>query len=321
MSFQTINVTVSSIKALTSDIREVRLSSSDGRMLPEYGPGAHTMLFIRDKDGVLLVRHYSLIGGDSQDDPCNIWRIAVKREEYGQTSNYIHDYLHLGQQIQVSVPINAFPLERNDAPTLLIAGGIGITPILSMLRSLRKRNKPVRVIYCGQNAESMAYHKDVQILSGDNAEFVFTQNGQRLQFEQLFTELSTDSHVYICGPLAMVEACISAAKQHNWPLTQLHYELFLADNPLRDGFDVCLQKSGKIIHVQGNTSILDALNNANVEVLWDCRRGECGVCVQHIVSADGPVIHRDVCLDDDDKTGSMCICVSRLKGKKITLDL
>lgn len=321
MAFQTINVTVSSIKALTADIREVRLSSIDGRMLPEYGPGAHTMLFLRNEEGILLVRHYSLIGGDTQDDPCSIWRIAVKREQYGQTSNFIHDFLQPGQQIQVSVPINAFPLERNNSPALLIAGGIGITPILSMLRSLTKRNKPVRVMYAGLNAESMAYHEEVLALSGINAEFFYSEKGQRLQFEHLFAEVATDTHVYICGPLAMVEACISAARQHNWPLQQLHYELFLADNPLRDGFDVCLQKSGKIIHVQGNTSILDALNNANIDVLWDCRRGECGVCVQHIVNADGPVIHRDVCLDDDDKADSMCICVSRLKGKKITLDL
>lgn len=269
MAFQTINVTITSIKVLTTDIREVRLSSSDGQALPEYGPGAHTMLFLRDTEGTLLVRHYSLIGGDTQDDPRNIWRIAVKREQYGQTSNYIHRQLQPGQRVQVSVPINAFPLERNTSPTLLIAGGIGITPILSMLRSLTKRSMPVRMIYCGLNAENMAYHDDVRMLSGVDAEFFYSEKGQRLRFDHLFAELATDSHIYICGPLAMVEACLSAAKQYNWPLQQLHYELFLADNPLRDGFDVCLQKSGKTIHVHGNTSILDALNNANIDVLWE----------------------------------------------------
>lgn len=323
MAFQTINVTVSSVKAVTADVREVRLSSSEGQPLPEYGPGAHIMLFLRDAEGTLLVRHYSLIGGDTQDDPRSIWRIAVKREQFGQTSNYIHTELQPGMNVQVSVPVNAFPLERNNAPTLLIAGGIGITPILSMLRSLTKRNKPVRMIYCGLNAQSMAYHNEVQILAGDKAEFLYAEQEQRLQFDQLYQTLPADTHIYICGPLPMIEACIAAAKQSNWPLQQLHYELFLANNPLRESFDVYLQKSHKTIHVHGNTSILDALNNANIDVLWDCRRGECGVCAQHVIDADGPIIHRDVCLDDDDKnkSASMCICVSRLKGKKITLDL
>lgn len=323
MAFQTINVTVSSLKTLTADIREVRLSSLEGQPLPEYGPGAHTMLFLRDAEGALLVRHYSLIGGDTQDDPRNCWRIAVKHEQFGQTSGFIHNQLQTGQPLQVSVPVNAFPLERNDAPTLLIAGGIGITPILAMLRSLTKRHKPVRMLYSGFNAQSMAYHDVVSTLTQGKAEYFYSEQQQRLQFPLLFQQLAANTHVYICGPLAMVEACIEAAKQCNWPPSQLHYELFLADNPLREGFDVYLQKSHKTIHVPGNTSILDALNNANVDVLWDCRRGECGVCVQHIVAADGPIVHRDVCLDDDDKnnSASMCICVSRLKGKKITLDL
>lgn len=323
MAFQTINVTVSSVKAVTTDVREVRLSSSEGQLLPEYGPGAHTMLFLRDDDGTLLVRHYSLIGGDTQDDPRNVWRIAVKREQYGQTSNYIHTQLQPGMSVQVSVPVNAFPLERNNAPTLLIAGGIGITPILSMLRSLTKRSKPVRMIYCGLNDQNMAYHNEVRTLTKSKAEFLYSEQQQRLHFSQLFNEISSDTHIYICGPLPMIESCITAAKQFNWPLQQLHYELFLANNPLRDGFDVYLQKSRKTVHVHGNTSILDALNNANIDVLWDCRRGECGVCAQHIIDADGPIVHRDVCLDDDDKnkSASVCICVSRLKGKKITLDL
>lgn len=323
MAFQTINVTVSSVKAVTADIREVKLSSSEGQPLPEYGPGAHTMVFLRNAEGTLLVRHYSLIGGDTLDDPRNVWRIAVKREQFGQTSNYIHTDLQPGMNVQVSVPVNAFPLERNNAPALLIAGGIGITPILSMLRSLTKRNKPVRMIYCGLNAQGMAYHDEVQTLAGDKAEFFYAEQEQRLQFDQLYKTLPADTHIYICGPLPMIEACITAAKQFNWPLHQLHYELFLANSPLRDGFDVYLQKSHKTIHVPGNTSILDALNDANVDVLWDCRRGECGVCAQHVINADGPIIHRDVCLDDDDKnkSASMCICVSRLKGKKITLDL
>lgn len=323
MAFQTINVTVSSLKDLTVDIREVRLSSTEGQPLPEYAPGAHTMLFLRDTDGTLLVRHYSLIGGDTQDDPRNIWRIAVKREPHGKTSGYIHHQLQPGQRVQVSVPVNAFALERNNAPTLLIAGGIGITPILSMLRSLTKRNKLVHMLYCGFNAQSMAYHDEVNHLTHGQAEFYYTEQHQRLQFGQMFADLATNTHIYICGPLAMVESCIAAARQYHWPQSQLHHELFLADNPLREGFDVYLQKSRKTIHVSGNTSILDALNNANIDVLWDCRRGECGVCAQHVINADGPIIHRDVCLDDDDKniSASMCICVSRLKGKKITLDL
>ncbi|WP_336749708.1 PDR/VanB family oxidoreductase [Pantoea vagans] len=323
MAFQTINVTVSSVKAVTEDIREVRLSSSEGQSLPEYGPGAHTMLFLRDAEGTLLVRHYSLIGGDTQDDPRNVWRIAVKREQFGQTSNYIHTQLKPGMNVQVSVPVNAFPLERTNAPTLLIAGGIGITPILSMLRSLVKRSKAVRMIYCGLNPQSMAYHNEVKTLTDNQAQCLYAEDKQRLQFGQLFSDLPPETHIYICGPLPMIEACISAAKQCNWPLQQLHYELFLANNPLRDSFDVYLKKSAKTIHVHGNTSILDALNNANIDVLWDCRRGECGVCTQHVIDADGPIIHRDVCLDDDDKnkSASMCICVSRLKGKKITLDL
>ena len=186
MAFQTINVTVSSVKAVTADIREVQLSSSEGQPLPEYGPGAHTMLFLRDADGTLLVRHYSLIGGDTQDDPRNVWRIAVKREQFGQTSNYIHTQLEPGMNVQVSVPVNAFPLERNNAPTLLIAGGIGITPILSMLRSLTKRSKPVRMIYCGLDDKSMAYHTEVDTLTKSQAEFLYSEKDQRLQFDNLF---------------------------------------------------------------------------------------------------------------------------------------
>ncbi|WP_314141059.1 PDR/VanB family oxidoreductase [Buttiauxella noackiae] len=325
MAFKQIEVEVVAVRELTPSIREYQFATPDKTPLPEYTAGAHITLFLDNREGGLFVRHYSLLGGDGiSDDARYLYRIAVQREPQGTVSGWIHQHLLPGCRLRVSVPVNAFALERTTQPVLLIAGGIGITPVFSMMRSLMKRHKPFSLLYCGRTAGSMAFHDDISRLIPGRVHFHYSQKAGRIDLHTLLGTLAPETAIYICGPSSLIDGVCAAARERNFPQENLHYECFapavMSEN---QPFEVELKRSGRIIPIASNTSILDALNAAKVDVLWDCRRGECGLCEQAVISADGPLVHQDHYLSEEEKQSgeSMCICVSRLRGKRLVLDL
>jgi ferredoxin-NADP reductase len=317
-------VEVTSIRQLTDRIREYRLTSVDRRPLPEYGPGAHVAVHTLSVERGLIVRHYSLLGGDDQgDDPRHTYRIAVQREAHARGSAHIHATFELGTRLEIGPPVNNFPLGRRDKNLLLLAGGIGITPIFSMARSLARRDCSFKVVYAGRNRAAMAYRHELERMAGSRLRIHCSDSAGALDLEVLLREQPADTVVYVCGPSSMVGAVQATAAKMGWEPDRVRSELFgAAFSAASHAFDVHLVRSGRTVHVSADASILDALTSAGVPVLSDCRRGECGLCPLPVVSSDGDLQHNDRYLSDEEKAAGeqICICVSRTCGRELVLD-
>ena len=324
MARSNFSVEVARVRPLTERISEYLLKSVDGQPLPEYGPGAHIAVHTVSPERGLMVRHYSLIGGDdSEHDARDTYRIAVQRELHQRGSAHIHASFRPGVRVEIGPPINDFPLDRRAARVLLIAGGIGITPILSMARSLARRRRPFEVVYAGRESVVMAYHDALADIAGDSAAFHYSDTAGQLDLVDVLARQPAQTQVYVCGPTPMVAATHAAARELGWDPARVRSENFgVAQSANARAFDVRLARSGRTVHVSEDASILDALNAAGVPVLWDCRRGECGLCPLNVVSSDGAIEHRDHYLSDEEKAAgdTLCICVSRTAGSELVLD-
>jgi vanillate O-demethylase ferredoxin subunit len=306
---------------LTPHVREWVLRACDGRALPYWDAGAHIEVHLSDDARGTLVRHYSLVG--CLDDHPGCYRIAVKRHDRGRVSAALHAHAVAGTRLRISHPKNHFPLDHRDAHSLLIAGGIGVTPIMPMVRSLVQRRRSFEVLYVGREPGEMAYLDALRRLAGPCLQVHTTEAGMRPHFAALLSRQPAATRVYACGPQAMNGAIASAAGQLGWAENRVLSEHFTAGVRADDrAFDVELRRSGRMVHVGAGASILDALCAAGADVLWDCRRGECGLCVQQVLSADGPIDHRDRCLSDTERAAAdaLCICVSRLRGTRLVID-
>lgn len=320
-----IDVIVRQVRPLTPRVSEYVLGTPDGEKLPAYEAGAHIEIHFALPDSGPMVRHYSLIGGRLlADDAPDTFRIAIQREDRRRGSAFLHQHLQVGTHVQVSAPLNNFPIDRRGSKSLLIAGGIGITPIMAMLRSVSHRSAPFALIYAGRSVLDMAYHDEAMALAGEHGRIhLGGAVGGRLDFLALLSTQPPATIAYVCGPSSMVDAVRRAAQQLAWDPQRVRSELFTA-GPSGDevAFDVDLVKSGRRVHVGRDTTILDALMAAGMHPLHDCRRGECGLCPITVVESDGPITHRDRYLSGEERASqrTLCICVSRIQGSRLVLD-
>lgn len=318
------DVQVTAVRQLSDRVREYLLSTVNGSPLPSYSAGSHVALRTVSPERGLIVRHYSLVGGGNlQDDARNTYRIAVQREDHARGSAHIHATFEVGTRLQIGPPINNFPLDRRDQNVLLIAGGIGITPIFSMARSLQRRRCDYRVFYAGRRAAGMAYRAELAELAGERAVFHSSDTQGHPDIEALLRRQPEGTCVYVCGPQSMIEATHAAAARLGWPPERVRSEMFTAAiSGEAKPFVVELKRSGKTVEVGSDVSILDALLADGVPLLWDCRRGECGLCPLPVVSAEGGIEHHDHYLTAEEKASdeTLCICVSRARGHRLVLD-
>ena len=315
-----LEVVVQSVRTLTGKVLEYTLTRADGTPLPKYEAGAHIELYLELKDGP-VTRHYSLVGGSAQGNYC----IAVLRSTRQRGSAWLHAHAIVGTRLMVSRPKNHFLLDRRSSKSLLIAGGIGITPVLSLLRSLVLRSRAFELLYAGHDEPNMAYLPEVRQLAGERARIHFTglQGSQRPDLQDLLAAQPPDATVYVCGPASMIKSTYQAAAALGWAKDRVRSELFTPP-PTGDEvpFVLDLKKSGLRLQVGQHTSILEAMTAAGLHPLFDCRRGECGLCPLPVLQADGPLEHRDTYLSGDEKASgqSLCICVSRVRGPRLVLD-
>ena len=197
--------------------------------------------------------------------------------------------------LEIKLPKNAFPMATDANHSILIAGGIGITPILSMLYSLVSKK------------QSFEIHYSARKLSG-------------LALKRLLATPKSNVHVYVCGPRGMINAVREISAEQGWPSSHIHFESFGAQ-PLPNDRPILihLAKSNKTIIVPAKNTILDSLLEAGVNVPHDCKRGECTMCTTRVI--EGEVDHRDLCLSSEEKKSSMCVCVSRALSEELKLDL
>lgn len=325
MNPKLFEVKVVQVRQLTPRVREYLLTTVSGSALPTWTAGAHIALHLTSPTRGLVVRHYSLIGGDGlQDDAPNTYRIAVQREEHGFGSNLIHESFKAGTTLRIGPPVNSFALDRDASKVLLLAGGIGITPLVPMARSLIRRKREFQFVYSGRSVVQMAYAQSLQDICGAALRLQCSDTDGMLDIRALLAQQDSDTQVYVCGPTPFIDAAIKAAKDLNWPESRLRSEAFISSVLAGDTpFKAILQRSGKEVKVRGDESLLDALSHARIPVFWDCRKGECGLCVTKVLSHEGTLQHRDRYLTSEEKKAgqSMCLCVSRTNGKSLVLDL
>lgn len=299
-------------------VKEFRLRRVDGAPLAPWSAGAHIVLGFTPADGTTLERHYSLVGAPGATTE---YRIAVLREENGKGgSRYLHDEIGVGTPIELSGPFNSFPLSSKCARIVLIGGGIGITPIVSMAHELAALDIPFELHYLARSATRLVLLDELCAIRGATITTHVSEGSARADLGAILGRYTEDAEVYACGPPALLQGIASTAPALGWPAHALHFESFgMRVDPRDLPVTVELAQSQLSVTVAPGTSILDALIAADVFVAYDCKRGECGSCFTQVVS--GTPLHRDVCLTPAQRAIGMCTCVSWASSERLVLDL
>lgn len=316
-----LRLAVRHIESLTPSVKLFRLASAEASALPLFTAGSHIKVQVILPDGRNDERSYSLVNSHDQHGE---YVIAVQHEPAGRGGSAFMHGLAVGNLITSAIPSNDFTLATGATLHVLIAGGIGITPILSMAHALRMAGQPFEFHYVARTTESMAFRHEVGSISNDRAHLCFDHGdpARGLKIGEIVGAPQQGRHVYVCGPRGMINAVLQAAEVRGWPRSHVHFESFGPSVQTGDGsIEVMLQRSGRTISVPPRQSILEALLAAGVDHPYDCKRGECSTCQVDVV--EGIPDNRDHCLFGPkyDAGKVMCICVSRSKTSKLVLDL
>lgn len=307
---------VHDIRDVAPSIREFTLVPQDGAF-DRFAPGSHVEVGVLI-DGQPQARSYSLVGeGDAGQ-----YRIAVRLAPDGRGGSRAMWSLKPGARLEVSSPASLFDIDFTRPDYCLIAGGIGITPMLGIAAALKRRGVRAPLHYCVTSRAAAAYLDDLAVLLDKDLIVHASDEGHRLDLGATFAALPEGAMAVVCGPLRLLEAARHAFAAAGRPSSDLRYETFGSSGLLPTvEFRVRVKDGGEEIVVPPNRSMLDALNAAGHEVMSDCERGECGVCAIDVVEVQGAIDHRDVFFSDHQKQESrkICPCVSRARGV-VTVD-
>ncbi len=311
---------VRSITYLAEAVNGYELVDPRGRDLPRFGAGAHVAV----RHGAGAVRDYSL-----WNDPAERRRycIAVLREREGEGSRHWHEAVRVGDMVEASMPRNNFPLAEGAAHYLLLAGGIGITPIMAMIAELRRRRADFLLHYCTRSPEAAAFRDELDLLAAQGRVRFHHDGGdpaRGLDIAAALRDPKPGTHLYYCGPAGMMRAAAAAAA--DWPPGTVHCEYFTgpaarAPEPLGEDrpFRVRLARSGGDYDIAAGETIIDGLRRRGVPVRASCELGYCGTCLTPYLA--GEPDHRDQILSDADRRRYVLICCSRSKTPVLDLDL
>lgn len=304
------------MRDLAPDIRLFEIEPTTPVKTPP--PGSHINVSVTI-DGQTDTRSYSLIGTAAD----GVYRIAVKRLKDSRGGSAYMWGLAPGARLRISDPQNLFELALGRPDYLLIAGGIGITPIHGMALTLAGRGAKLRMLYACRQRDELVFADDLRQQLGGRLETFIDLEGQRMDLAAAIDGLAADGELYMCGPIGLMEAVRRQWQQRGRPMERLRFESFGNSGRFApEAFTVTIPRLGRTITVPENRSMLDALEAVGVELLSDCRRGECGLCAVDILAVDGEVDHRDVFFSDGQKAENhkLCACVSRVARGGITID-
>ena len=312
-SQQTHLVTVDRITTLSPTVREFTLRPDGGA--PGYAPGSHLPVEVPVGERRTVPRHYSLVGlpGDG------VWRIAVKHLPHGRGGSRAMWRLEEGDRLRVGAPASHFELDHRATEVLLLAAGIGVTPLVGMAQTLAaRRGVQVRMVQLARSAEELVFSEQLAAVLGDRLCTVVTGAGQPLDLAGAFAALSAQAQCYVCGPAGLMEHARQTWVQAGRAPVDLRFETFgTSGTQPAQAFTVKLPRHGLTLDVPADSTLLEALERAGVEVLADCRRGECGLCALDVLAVEsGTIDHRDVFFSVAQRAAGhqLCACVSRLSG-------
>lgn len=301
------------------DIAVLTFETMDGAVLPAATPGAHIDLHLPGG----MVRQYSLL-----TPFCTPSRqvIAVKRQADGRGgSRALHDVSKVGDAVEASAPRNHFPLDLHAAHPVLLAGGIGITPLFAMYEHLRASGRSAQLHYWCRSAAHALFHD--RLVDAPGVRLHFSGDKPRGAWQSLSSvveNLPAGADIYCCGPQTMmneVSSLVEARRGVSLHLEHFHRVAVVAPADEAIGFEVTLARSGKTFAVQPGRTILDVLKDASVDVAYSCEEGVCGACETRLL--DGVPIHRDAVYSvaDHERRGTVMICCAGSRSKRLVLDL
>lgn len=315
----TLALVITSVRQLTPKIRAYELRAADGGELPQVQAGAHIQLPVRLNTGELSLRHYSISSNPRRRD---CYEIAVLHEPAGQGGSvFIHQHYQLGLQLLIEPPQNYFPLREQASHSVLIAAGIGITPIKAMAQTLKAQGASFEIHYAGASAQNMAYLDRLQRELGEQLRVYLSEDAQRINVTEVIQSAPSITDFYICGPQGLIQDFYSAASNLGLDPSRLHSENF-SSLPVanENAVQLVLARSKKSISVSKDETLLNALEDAGIQVPFSCRTGNCGACAVQVL--EGTPEHRDRILTDAQKqSGLMCVCISRAKSPVLKLNI
>jgi len=319
---ETLDITRLMVRAIrwqTKGIYSFELTNPDGQELACFEAGAHVDMHLPGG----IVRSYSL-AGDPKDQ--SHWLIGVLREPKSRGGSLaMHDRVRVGDVIEIGPVRNAFPMSKQAKHSVLLAGGIGITPLKSMAHALVASGQSFELHYCARELSQVAFEKELRdLVTQDRLHFHFDDGdpSKGLNISALLKVQALGTHVYYCGPAGFMDACAQASS--HWAQGTVHCEHFKApeSGPLEipDGaFEVHLVKSGVTIQVAPDQTIVRAIELTGRRVATSCLSGLCGAC--KVTYLEGEVDHRDYILNEEERVHCLTVCVSRAKGKTLSIDL
>ena len=315
----TIEVRVAAKVCEADGICSYELVRTDGGALPPFEAGAHIDVHVGDK----LVRQYSLCNAPHET---HRYLIGVLRDAGSRGGSIaMHEEVHTGSVLAISAPKNHFPLA--EAPrSLLLAGGIGVTPILAMAEALAAKGADFEMHYCVRSAERTAFRERIASSSFARQVHFHDDSGDAAQKLDLPALLDApgETHLYVCGPAGFIDYVLGTARAQGWPEAQLHVEYFagaVIDTAGDQAFDVKLASSGRVLTVPAGRTVIQVLAEQGVELPYSCEEGVCGTCLTRVL--DGVPDHRDMYLTDEERAANdqFTPCCSRAKTRMLVLDL
>ena len=316
-----MQVRVARVAVEAEDIRSFELVPQGGGALPPFTAGAHIDVHVPGG----TVRPYSL-----SNDPAETgrYRIAVLREAASRGgSAAMHAWVNEGVELTIGAPRNHFPLAAGAQSHLLMAGGIGITPILAMAQQLHRDGAAFTLHYATRSRARTAFEAELKAAAFADRVHVHHDDGppsQRLDLPTLLATPAAGQHLYVCGPQGYMDAVLATARAAGWPEAQLHWEAFTAapvDAAGNRAFEVQLGRDGQIIVVEPGTTVVQALAANGVVLPTSCEQGICGTCLTRVL--DGEPDHRDQYLTPEEQAAcdQFLPCCSRAKSARLVLDL
>jgi vanillate O-demethylase ferredoxin subunit len=307
---------VASIRDLNNDVRLFELVTSTA--FAPAPPGSHVDVAV-EINGRPATRSYSLLGPGN----AGTIEIAVKLSPDSRGGSAYMWALRPGAKLRITAPINHFVLNRDCSEFVLIAGGIGVTPIYSMAKALAAGSANYRVLYGARSKADFVLADELKDLAGHRLQLYCGEEKQRIDIAAAIDTLPADGELYICGPIGMLDEARDVWSRSGRPAEKLRFETFGNSGRFPNtAFTVHLPHIGKSVEVSPRQSLLEALESAGIETMYDCRRGECGLCALDVTAVDGVIDHRDVFFSAEEKAEGhkLCACVSRIAGASVTVD-
>jgi ferredoxin-NADP reductase len=319
MSDEVLTVVVRRRDMQADGVVVLELVDASGRPLPGFDAGAHIDLHLGDG----MIRQYSLCS-----DPADVsaYRVGILKDPNSRGGSIaVHETLHTGTELKISAPRNLFPLAVDGGRSILIGGGIGITPMIAMAYSLQAAGKPFDLWYCGRSRSSCAFVEDLQAsVFADHVHFHFDDEngGTGVNLDQVFDGVDASTHMYTCGPAGFMEWVMGTARNQGFSEDRIHKEFFQVEVETGgNAFEVVASASGKTVQVGPDQTIVEALATVGIRVKMSCEQGICGTCLCDVL--EGEPEHRDQFLTDEEKEDNdqILLCCSRSRSPRLVLDI